>query len=231
MSYSILYNAIAVRSEKNPNKFMIISQRGDNNVYDFDRKRSRDWAYDGIAGMKNTFHTWEEIEENVKKVDFESGCYQIYGKRRLDGEKYRKGYLAAFKKAVKNAKTFAEYRSQGLASFSISIWEKYDHKGLISFESETELDNRLTENAGKDCFIIAQWVLTEKIFPKKMIGQKKVTKQFYVQIQGRGFLNKMKSNKFLYGYIASESFSKAIAERYADRLTRSGYICKVIEAV
>ena len=219
MSYSILYNAIAVRSEKDPNKFIIISQRGDNNVYD------------GIAGMKNTFHTWEEIESNVNRVDFESGCYQIYGKRCLDGEKYRKGYLAAFKKAVKNAKTFAEYRSQSLASFSISIWDRYDHKGCISFESETELDNRLTENAGKDCFIIAQWVLTEKIFPKKMVGQKKVSKQFYVRIKGRGFLSKMKGSKFLYSYVAGESFSKAIAERHAARLTRSGYECQVIEAV
>jgi len=231
MSYSILYNAIAVRSEKDPNKFMIITEKGDNNVYDENGKRARDWGYDGIAGMRNTFHTWEEIEDSVKGVNFESGCYQIYGKRRLTGEQYRKGYLAAFKKAIKNAKTFEEYRKEGLAIFSISIWDDNNHKGRIHFGTESDLDNHLAENAGKDCFIIAQWVLTEKIFPKKTVGRKKVSKQFYVRIKGRGFLSKMKGDKFFCNYIAIESFSKAIAERHAARLTRSGYECQVIEAV
>ena len=233
MSYSILYNAIAVRSEKDPNRFMIITEKGDNNVYDENGKRARDWGYDGIAGMRNTFHTWEEIEDSVKGVNFESGCYQIYGKRRFTGEQYRKGYLAIFKKAIKNAKTFEEYRKEGLAIFSISIWDGDNHKGRIHFGTESDLNNHLAENAGKDCYIIAQWVLTEKIFPKKMVGQKKASKQkqFYVRIKGAGFLSKMKGSKFFYSYIASESFSKAIAERHAARLTRSGYECEVIEAI
>ena len=46
---------------------MIISEKGDNNVYDENGKRARDWGYDGIAGMRNTFHTWEEIEEMMYK--------------------------------------------------------------------------------------------------------------------------------------------------------------------
>ena len=133
------------------------------------------------------------------------------------------------------SKTFEEYRKEGLASFSISIWDGYHYKGRIHFETESDLDNHLAENhlAGEDCYIIAQWVLTEKIFPKKMVGQKKASKQkqFYVRIKGRGFLSKMKGSKFFYSYIASESFSKAIAERHAARLTRSGYECEVIEAV
>lgn len=230
MSYSILYRAIAIKSEKDPNRFLIISESGDNNVFDAysPKKRYRSWSHDVFAHRQNfDFLTWEEIVQNVSELDFESGCYAVSGKNRT-----LKDHLSVYRRAVKNAKTLTE-----LKELNCSFYVKYSLGGNIehfNFSTENELeglDGEIKDKAGYK-YISPVWINYSEIIPKvsrKRGPKKPITDPCMIRIEGKGyFLRKL---KYGFRYTLSPCDLNTISRKRAVKLIEtvlSEFKCEIV---
>lgn len=231
MSYSILYRAIAIKSEKNPNRFLIISESGDNNVFDAysPKKRYRSWSHDVFAHRLNfDFLTWEEIVQNVSELDFESGCYAVSGKNRT-----LKDHLSVYRRAVKNAKTLTELKELN-CFFHIDHYQDSQYVKLLNFTTESELeglDGEIKKGGGYG-YIVTAWVNYNEIIPKvsrKRGPKKPITDPCMIRIEDKGyFLKKLKHG---FRYTLSPCDLNTISRKRAVKLIEtvlSEFKCEIV---
>lgn len=194
MSYSILYRSIAVTSNTDPNKYIIFSEMGCNNVYDASNysgrmRRSRTWEMDVyIHRQKLEYLTLDEIKARVAELDFDSGCYAVYGR----SDRSYNAYMAVYNKAIKNAMPFSEMFLSNLGIFSVCY---YDKEGKRNSQTVNNLDmlfdrfNGLNEVGSK--YVLASYINYNAIIPKRRRVRSNVKKDiknpYVIYIEGSGW--------------------------------------------
>lgn len=210
MSYGILYRAIAIK-HPTEEKFLILSEYGDNNVWEMNNKRrARSWGGDCIAGSnRGNFCTAAELEAHLKTVDFSSGCYAVYGRRNRDFADHWSVYKKAIKNAVPldHAPKFGLYFSQWNGDTRHCFRMIHDLETLIS--EQNRLDGEKWPyylNAH-----VSDWDYN-KIYPKKpRTERKRKVGTHCIYILGYGYLKKRGSRRV---YPTS---NKKLAQQYSEK--------------
>jgi hypothetical protein len=224
MGYTIVYKSFAVKQKDTvtgQNKYMIISEMGCSNVYDVTtrgQRRSRSWSNDSIAGCsKDTgfFQTESEIMDKLDKVDFDSGCYKIYGKNRD-----KETFVLLYKKAIKRAKTFEELRENNI-TFSANNFVIDGKRTYYYFSTDKdfeEFENAVKEK--KDTFWINVSMLDsefKKLFIQRKTPNQKTSKNPAVIINNGGMYIRSLSRSRLY-LTGFESRAKVYDYNYAKKM-------------
>lgn len=162
MSYHIFYRSLAIAV---PNgKFIIVSESGDNNVWECSgrrQRRARDWQSDVlISNRHNGFYTdlatitnqlngmeqsrrenpYDPADKNAALGWFEG--IALSGKH--TSATYAKDMIAFYRKAIKNAKTIEEYREFGV-TFSIRTGSDVQHGKDYQVRSTDDLVKYIAE--------------------------------------------------------------------------------------
>ena len=198
MSYGILYRSIAIK-HPTEEKFLILSEYGDNNVWETNKRRARSWGGDCIAGShRGKFCTPAELEASLRSIDFSSGCYAFYG-----GRRDFTSHWAVYKRAIKHAVEIDQLRNFGL---NFRQWcgnsIGYSCKHVSDLETLQSEQTRL-EAEGYSYYLIGNvWDdYYRKIYPKVKRVTKVVQNPTHViSIIGYGYFIKRSSRRLLYRY-------------------------------
>lgn len=221
MSYGILYRAIAVK-HPTEEKFLILSEYGDNNVWESNcKRRARSWSGDCIAGShRGNFSTAAELEASLRSVDFSSGCYAVYGGRRDFA-----AHWAVYKRAIKRAVQFDQIARFGLYFSQWNGNTRYSFRTITDFETLVSEQNRL-ESEGHSYYLnahVSDWDYS-KIFPKVKRAATKVVQNptHVISIIGYGYYIKRTASRLLYRYnmegakgFASEKDAQRTLDKFA----------------
>lgn len=225
MSYNIFYKAIAVQHPTEP-KFLILSERGDNNVWEANgRRRARSWGGDSMVGCgQGQFRTAAEIETDLRTVDFDSGCYAVYGGRR-DFE----AHWSLYKRALKNPITFETASRFGL---SFSLWSGHTNNRVnvpADFDAFCAERDRLFSDGWQGNFWLVAYIDDwdyKKLFPRKPRQNRQPRKGTHVvYMVGYGYLYKRSSRRVwcCYGIDNAKQYSEREATKLAETLNGRGY--------
>lgn len=229
MSYGILYRAIALKHPIENDKFLILSEYGDNNVWEVNnRRRARSWAGDCIAGSnRGAFCTASELEAKLRTVDFDSGCYAVYGGRRDFASHWR-----VYKKAIKNAVAFDQLPKFGL------YFSKWVNGTRHSFPQIHDLENLQSEQSRLDgeehsyylnCYV-SDWDYSQ-IYPKKRRVSREPRKGTHIiSVVGYGYLTKRSARRIWHTYYKSHAkqYSEKEAIKLAEILNKRGFGCQFV---
>jgi hypothetical protein len=223
MSYTITYRKVAVK-HPTENKFLILSQHGDSNEWDYDgKRRTRRWAVDAMAGCHPAiFLTEAAIEANYRSVndEFEAGGYVVAPK------KYGfKPHWNMVKRAIKNAISFDHFcRTCGPNFWQ---WTGYtDHN--YSFDGNFQSFERLLADLSSEPytlslrFYLSDWEYN-KIYPRqtKVRTPRKGTHCVYAI--GRGYVYKRSSKSVWFTSTTNDArqMSEKQAKMLAEKLTQN----------
>lgn len=224
MSYGILYRAIAIKHPTQNDKFLILSEYGDNNVWEHNnRRRARSWGGDCIAGSnRGNFCTAAELEAHLRTVDFNSGCYAVYGGRRDFASHWR-----VYRRAIQHAVPFDQAAKFGLY---FSQWEnntRRTFRPILDFETLVSEQNRL-DSEGHPYYLNAYVGDYDynKIYPKKKRAPRQPRKGSHViSLVGYGYLYKRSSRRVWHTWDKdiAKQYSEKEAAKLVEKLNQSGY--------
>lgn len=223
MSYSILYRAFAV-THPTKNEFLICEERGDNNVWEaYSKRRARDWKGSVIAeNYRGKFSTKEDFISEVSNIDFEGGCYAVYGKPKRN----LKEHLALYNRAYKNAIPFEQFLKYNPRFVQWVNYERKMHPIISSFEDFEEQIENLTGN-----FYLILDIFDyqySQIYPKKkrIPRTNNGTHVLYIPYLN-GYYKKRSSRRVWYSFTkeGAKKFSEATAKRLSKKL---GYEIEVV---
>lgn len=153
MSTTILYRSIAIKCEtpdENGNDlFIIVSEAGSSNTWDTwpTNRRSRSWMQDTFChGFgPNYWLTRDQILANVTacEKEFDGGCYKLVGRRWGSA---MADYLRTYKRAMNNAKTFAELKEIGI----VFKFQSGPQNNIYTVDSDQSLQDaiKIARNVG-----------------------------------------------------------------------------------
>lgn len=239
MSYHIFYRSVAIAVPDG--KFVIVSESGDNNVYNATGKnkwkRSRTWQSDVlVSNRRNGFYTdlatiTDQLngmekkrrenpydpEDNKSALGWFEGV-ALYGKH--TSATFAKNMIAFYRRAIKNAKTIEQYNELGI-TFYIRTGSDVQHGKEYQIRSTDDLVKYITEFgqefAGKYYTITAKvWDSSwTKLYPKKVRGVKINTGDYILRVND-GYYLRGGGRRIRYGY--SKQSARHMTEKAANNL-------------